>query len=146
MNKNPNAEKFVQFLMDNKITAEPLEINYTEAQEAFVWMNTTVDGTGYPYRILAIFSPTNHSVDIRGFNLVENIKDEHKLAVMELINTQNRDKRWGKFFMEENNSISQSTPLHSASGEFVPADVFQILVMIKESTDELHKKVLKAML
>lgn len=146
MSKNLNAENFVQFLFDNKITAELMEINYTEAQEAFVWLNTTVDNTGYPYRILTIFSPSNHSVDIRGFNLVENIKPEHKAVVLDLINTQNRDKRWGKFFLEENNSLSQSTPLHSATGEFVPADVFQILVMIKESTDELHKKILKAIL
>lgn len=146
MSKNLNAQNFVNFLFENKITAEPLEVSYTEAQEAFVWLNTTVDGTGYPYRILAIFAPSNHSVDIRGFNLVENIKPEHRLAVLEAINTQNRDKRWGKFFLEENGSISQSTPLHSATGEFVAADVFQILVMIKESTDELHKNVLKIML
>ena len=133
---NQNAEDFARFLRDEKIASD--ELMYNEDNEAYLWLPTSEDSSAY--KLLIVFSPTNYYVDIRCFDVVEKVAMSEKLTILTAINELNQSKRWGKFYLEENGTVSLLASLLSSKGEFISADVYELAVMVKATVDALKSK------
>ena len=133
---NQMAEDFARFLSEQKIAADPLM--YNEDNEAYLWLPTSLDDAAY--KLLIVFAPTNFYVDIRCFNILEDIKAEERSEILLVLNELNKNKRWGKFYLEENGSVSLLASLLSSKCEIDSADVYELAVMVKATVDSLKSK------
>ena len=134
---NQNAEDFARFLNDRKIAAEPLM--YNEDNEAYLWLPTSLDDAAY--KLLIVFDPNNYYVDIRCFNILENVAVADKMMLLTLLNELNQSKRWGKFYLEENGSVALLASLLSSQGQFVSEDIYELAIMVKATVDSLKSKI-----
>ena len=57
--KSKNAEKFVSFLEENKITAEKQPVHLAESGYSFVSLRDKIESTGYTYQWEVVFDPNN---------------------------------------------------------------------------------------
>ncbi len=143
--KNKNAEGFVEFLAESKITPEKQPVIYTDKNFAIVVLHDKIEATGYVYRWELVFDPNNCLVNINTMSLVAGVTDENTNKVLTVINEKNKNTMWGKFFLLEG-AVHSTAPLFDRSGDIEPSDVFDVLKLIRFSVEELHKEVLKELL
>ena len=73
-------------------------------------------------------------------HILEDIKAEEKGEILLILNELNQNKRWGKFYLEENGSVSLLASLLSSKCEIDSADVYELAVMVKATVDSLKSK------
>ena len=143
--KSKNAEKFVSFLEENKITAEKQPVYLAENGYFFVSLHDKIESTGYTYQWEVVFDPNNCLANINALRIVEGINEANLVKTYELLNEKNKNTLWGKYFVD-NGAVSTTAVFYSRDGEILPEDLLDILKLMRFSIEELHKDLLKELL
>ena len=107
-----------------------------------VYRGTVVADLEIPilYQMSKHTSKNNKLAKIGKKRLLEDIKAEERSEILLVLNELNQNKRWGKFYLEENGSVSLLASLLSSKCEIDSADVYELAVMVKATVDSLKSK------